>query len=159
MSHYFPTPLARDGRGRSADSREGAPGLPDTVTMLPTPGAADATGGGTNPDQRAATGHHVQIIDAALGMAESWGKYAGAIARAEHAVGRPAPSPTELNRNNKPRLNAAFAEWMMMLPAGHVTDPAIGLSRSDQLKAIGNGVCPPQAYAAIMRLVDIAREH
>ncbi|AMS02997.1 DNA methylase [Gordonia phage Phinally] len=159
VSHYFPTPLARDSRGRSADSREGAPGLPDTVSLLPTPGAADATGGGPDPEGRAASGHHVQIIDAALGMSSSWGKYAAAIARAEQAIGRPAPPPTELNRNQKPRLNAAFAEWMMMLPAGHVTDPAIGLSRSDQLKAIGNGVCPPQAYAAIVQLIDIAREY
>jgi DNA (cytosine-5)-methyltransferase 1 len=37
---------------------------------------------------------------------------------------------------------------MMGLPAGHVTDPAIGISRAHQLKAIGNGVCPQQAIAA-----------
>lgn len=44
----------------------------------------------------------------------------------------------------------------MMLPAGHVTDPAIGLSRSEQLKAIGNGVCPPQAAHALRMLLQIA---
>lgn len=65
---------------------------------------------------------------------------------------RPAAAPTELNGNGKPRLNAAFAEWMMGLPAGHVTDPAIGLPRTAQLKAIGNGVCPPQAVAALHQL-------
>ena len=37
----------------------------------------------------------------------------------------------------------------MGLPAGHVTDPAIGLSRGDQLKALGNGVVPQQATAAL----------
>ena len=76
-----------------------------------------------------------------------WGDYAPAIRRWERLT-RPAPSPTELNSNNRPRLNAAFGEWMMGLPAGHVTDPAIGISRAHQLKAIGNGVCPPQAVAA-----------
>ena len=43
-----------------------------------------------------------------------------------------------------------------MLPDGWVTDPAIGLSRNEQLKAIGNGVVPAQAYAALSMLVPIA---
>ena len=38
---------------------------------------------------------------------------------------------------------------MMGLPAGHVTDPAIGLSRNAQLKALGNGVVPAQARLAL----------
>jgi DNA (cytosine-5)-methyltransferase 1 len=42
---------------------------------------------------------------------------------------------------------------MMGLPAGHVTDLAIGISRAHQLKAIGNGVCPQQAVAAYASLV------
>lgn len=37
----------------------------------------------------------------------------------------------------------------MGLPAGHVTDPAIGLSYGAQLKALGNGVVPQQAAAAL----------
>ena len=37
----------------------------------------------------------------------------------------------------------------MGLPAGWVTDPAIGISRNDQLKALGNGVVPHQAALAI----------
>ncbi|MFJ5675016.1 hypothetical protein [Streptomyces sp. NPDC093097] len=44
---------------------------------------------------------------------------------------------------------------MMGLPAGHVT--AIpGLSRSAQLKALGNGVVPQQAEAAIRHLAGRA---
>ena len=66
------------------------------------------------------------------------------------------PSPTEMNSNNKPRLNAAFAEWMMGLPAGHVTRVP-GVSRAHQLKAIGNGVCPPQAVAAYASLLEGAQ--
>lgn len=54
----------------------------------------------------------------------------------------------------KPVLNPEFASWMMGLPAGHVTAPEIGLARADQLKAIGNGVCPQQAEAALLELLQ-----
>lgn len=83
----------------------------------------------------------------------NWGAYAPAVRRWER-VTRPAPAPTEPNKNGRPRLNAAFAEWMMGLPAGWVTDPAIGISRADQLKAIGNGVCPQQAIAAYSQILE-----
>ena len=81
-----------------------------------------------------------------------WGKYAPAVRRWERIVG-PAPAPTEPNTKGKPRLAAPFAEWMMGLPPGWVTDPAIGLTRSQQLKAIGNGVCPQQAQTALTHLL------
>jgi DNA (cytosine-5)-methyltransferase 1 len=38
---------------------------------------------------------------------------------------------------------------MMGLPDGWVADPAIGISRNEQLKACGNGVVPQQAMAAL----------
>lgn len=41
----------------------------------------------------------------------------------------------------------------MGLPAGHVTDPAIGLTRNEQLKALGNGVVPQQAALALTHLL------
>jgi len=85
-----------------------------------------------------------------------WGDYESAIRRAEAATGRPAPSPIEPNRNGNPRLSARFVEWMMMLPDGWITNPAIGLTRNEQLKAGGNGVVPPQAYAALSMLVPIS---
>ena len=66
---------------------------------------------------------------------------------------RPAPDPTQPNTKGKPQLAAAFAEWMMGLPEGWVTSPEIGLSRAQQLKAIGNGVCPQQAEAALRHLL------
>ena len=66
---------------------------------------------------------------------------------------RPAPAPTEPNLNGRPRLNAAFAEWMMGLPAGHVT--GVDIPRTAQLKAIGNGVCPQQAAAALEQLLAL----
>jgi DNA (cytosine-5)-methyltransferase 1 len=45
------------------------------------------------------------------------------------------------------RLNAKFVEYMMGLPDGWVTD--VGLSRSQQLKILGNGVVPQQAEYAL----------
>jgi len=47
----------------------------------------------------------------------------------------------------------------MGLPAGHVTDPAIGLTRNEQLKALGNGVVPQQAALATrLFLATVGRE-
>lgn len=45
------------------------------------------------------------------------------------------------------KLNAKFVEYMMGLPTGWVTD--LDLSRSQQLKMLGNGVVPQQAYYAL----------
>ena len=45
------------------------------------------------------------------------------------------------------KLNARFVEYMMGLPVGWVTD--LDLSRSQQLKMLGNGVVPQQAYYAL----------
>ncbi|MET0994721.1 MAG: hypothetical protein ABWY20_11885, partial [Mycobacterium sp.] len=76
-----------------------------------------------------------------------WGIYANAIRRWE-AVRGTAPSPVELTPKGTHRLSARFAEWMMGVPAGWITDVP-GVSRSDQLKACGNGVVPAQAVAAL----------
>jgi DNA (cytosine-5)-methyltransferase 1 len=70
-------------------------------------------------------------------------------------VTRPAPEPTEPNRNGNQRLAASFSEWMMGWPSQWVTDPAIGISRNDQLKIVGNGVCPQQAAAALRYLLEV----
>jgi len=86
-----------------------------------------------------------------------WGIYEPAIRRWE-AVRGAAPAPVELNSKGAPRLSARFAEWMMGLPAGWVTDPAIGISRNDQLKACGNGVVPQQATAALRDMLAAFNE-
>jgi DNA (cytosine-5)-methyltransferase 1 len=44
----------------------------------------------------------------------------------------------------------------MGLEPGHVTDPTIGLTRNEQLKALGNGVVPQQAALALTRLLTPA---
>lgn len=76
-----------------------------------------------------------------------WGEYEPAIRRWEHILGRPAPRPTDALG----RLSPAFVEWMMGLPAGHVTGVP-GIPRGAQLKALGNGVVPQQAAAALRLL-------
>ena len=47
------------------------------------------------------------------------------------------------------RLNPQLTEWMMGYPAGWVTDPAIGLTRPQQLKVCGNAVQPQTAALAL----------
>lgn len=48
------------------------------------------------------------------------------------------------------KLNAKFVEYMMGLPSGWVTD--LNFSRTQQLKMLGNGVVPQQAYYALQLL-------
>ena len=58
--------------------------------------------------------------------------------------------PNTLDSMN--RLNPQFVEYMMGLPKGWVTDT--DMSRTQQLKMLGNGVVPQQAYHAIELLMD-----
>jgi DNA (cytosine-5)-methyltransferase 1 len=125
----FSTPQARDHKGRPADGTKGG------------------------PNQRGSSGD--LMLPSAV---QDWREYATAIRRQEQAFGRPAPQPTEPGKNGQPRLSPAFVEWLMGLPAGHVTDVP-GISRNDQLKALGNGVVPQQAAVATqVFLTDLARE-
>lgn len=146
-------PSSTPACGRRQRDTAGSPGrtpVPE-LKVLPTPTASDGSGGGQHPDRRA--GHSRQLIDhSLLAGAERWGDYEPAIRRQEHITGRPAPSPTEPNTKGRPRLSAAFAEWLMGWPPGWVTNPALGLSRVDQLRLIGNGVIPHQIIAATQAL-------
>ena len=81
-----------------------------------------------------------------------FGPYGPAIVRWEHVVGRPAPDPTEPGRS-RPRLASRFVEWLMGLEDGHVT--GVGLTRNQELKALGNGVVPQQGAAALAHLHSI----
>ncbi|MCX5398478.1 DNA cytosine methyltransferase [Streptomyces sp. NBC_00102] len=81
-----------------------------------------------------------------------WGNYLPVIRRWERLTGVHAPAPTEIGPRGGIRVTAAFAEWLMGLSPQWVTGVP-GLTRGQQLKAIGNGVCPPQAYAAYRHLL------
>jgi len=72
----------------------------------------------------------------------TWGRFGPAIEGWERVLGRPAPDPTDTGR-----LSSRFVEWMMGLPLGYVTD--LGLSRTAELKLLGNGVVPQQGLLAL----------
>lgn len=77
-----------------------------------------------------------------------WQSYTATVHHWEAITGHPAPCPVD----DHGRLSPAFGEWMMGLPPGHVS-AVPGLSRSRRLKAIGNGVVPRQAAAALRLLL------
>ena len=122
-------------RPQPREQRDDQPG--DTVCVVP-PQTSLAGGSG----------------EAACGCAP-WGDYAPAIHRWELIIGRPAPAPTEpTGRDGARRLSVRAVEWMMGLPAGHVTGVP-GVKRSDQLRALGNGVVLLQAAAALRYLLAV----
>jgi len=155
-------PTTRDGKGRN--QRDDATCL--TGALLPTPSAA-------SPDSRrarhdggtySAGGYNRDQLGDVVAQGR-WAQYAPAIARWE-ALTRPAPSPTEpTGKAGAHRLSPAFVEWLMGLPAGWVTDPAIwdgwkpGAARNAQLKALGNGVVPQQGAAALRHLLEVRNAH
>jgi DNA (cytosine-5)-methyltransferase 1 len=115
--------------------------------------AADAPSLGRGEGWPESTGQQGRPGAAGRGL-QDWGRFAPAIARWEEATGRPAPWATD----DRSRLNPAFVEWMMGLPAGHVT-AVPGLTRTQQLKALGNGVVPQQAAAALRLLLERSTAH
>lgn len=162
--------LARGGAARAASDRGGTAADTGCGGLRPGPGlrtgepcrvgrgrpgdharpAATAdTEGQRRGEGRAEPAGQQGGSDAALGGRSDWGPYAPTIARWEAITGRPAPWATDA----RGRLAPAFVEWDMGLPAGHVT-AVPGLSRTRQLKALGNGVVPQQGAAALRLLLD-----
>lgn len=120
----------------------------ETLALLPTPtaNAAKQAAG----DRGAKDDHNLWAV---VNRPE-FGAYGPAITRWERATGRPAPPPTDTSRTGRPRLSSRFVEWMMGLPEGWVT--GVGLSRSLELRALGNGVVPLQAAIALICLLNTA---
>ena len=155
ITDLLPTPRRSDGDG-GANPLSRAERMDDVETriirLLQTPSSAD--GGGGHLNRSGARSDEPLLPGQAREMhGQQWGKYAPAIHRWE-SVTRSAPSPTEPNTRGNPRLAAPFPEWMMGWPAGWVTEVP-GISRNDQLRIIGNGVCPQQAIAALRWLLRI----
>lgn len=125
----------------------GSSSLP--IEMLPTPTTQDAkNNGGPSQFDRNSLPLNTQVLTT------DWGKYEPAIKRWEQITNMPAPAPTKPDgKDGNHRLSAEFTEWMMGLPAGWITDPEIGLTRNEQLKACGNGVVPQQAELALRTLL------
>lgn len=129
------------------------PKLLPTPTVLDSSNTRNATAGRSDPDSK----HHAGTTLCDVVYTGDFGMYEAAVRRWEPIIGRPAPPPTE-SSTGKPRLNPVFSEWMQGLPEGHVTDPEIGLNRTQQLKAIGNGVCPIQATRALRGLLATVQD-
>lgn len=160
IAQMLPTPTVADSRGShnatagrsvTASSKVNAGWtLSDVVydgqiqSMRPTPRASDADKGG--PNQQGSSG---DVMLPAAVQPGRFGRYAAAVRRHELAYGLAVPDPTEPGRNGKPRLSAAFPEWMMGLPAGWLTDV---VDRKAALRAAGNGVNPRQATYALSLL-------
>ena len=141
----LPTPKATNNENRSSEWANG-PNLLEAARLLPTP-TTTQRGPDANRDTRPNAGPNLH------NAVERWGDYAGAIARWESVIGRPAPEPTQTSTKGNPQLSAAFVEWLMGLPAGWVTDVP-GITRNESLKALGNGVVPQQATEALRIMLD-----
>ena len=176
--NFLPTPAVNDmGAGKdpeqfeqwrlrqkSADGRTAVHGkslyqeaLKTVAVNFPTPTAGDGAKASTNSDtsiRRIEAGRQPFLTDVVqakfLNSVVNWGKYEPAIRRWENLT-REVPEPT-VPHKDKRRLNPAFVEWMMGLPAGHVTGH--GLSAAKELKMLGNGVVPQQARSAVTQLME-----
>lgn len=142
------------GRAEPADAGDAAPGR---LRLLPTPKASDGPNGG--PNQRDASGRYYLPGQAvrldARWVSEDGTDFGPAIRRWEAIMGRPAPAPAAPGPRGGRQLTSAFTEWMMGLPAGHVT--GLGLPRAQELKILGNGVVPRHAQYAYGYLLGAHR--
>jgi len=145
------------GNAGPSRQRQRSRSIPDAggdESPTDTDGAA-----GSERDERETARRRVQHRDDVAGSrvrrdAVDWGKYGAAIARWERILGRAAPDPTIVGANGRPRLSPLFVEWMMGLDLGHVTGH--GLRPAQELKALGNGVCPQQAHLALRMILGRA---
>jgi DNA (cytosine-5)-methyltransferase 1 len=153
--NLFPTPRATRG-GSNTEIAYGLggersdEGRPQGEVLLPTPTASEGEKGGPNQ----AHGNGDRTLSGTAASLTIWGPYEAAVRRWGTVLGRPAPAPVRHDgRDGKARLNPELPEWMMGWPEGWVTDPDIGLTRAEQLKAAGNGVVPQQAVLALTELL------
>ncbi|SUO93998.1 DNA cytosine methyltransferase [Streptomyces sp. S399] len=170
----LPTPVAADARGTANFRADGTPygtGYGHTLTdavrsLLPTPAARDWKSGASNLLGRNSRPLNEVVVnllaeinrDVGQWIASDGTDYGPAIRRWEQRTGRPAPCPTEPGTRGNRRLAPAFAEWLMGLPAGWVTDVA-DIPRKEQLRILGNGVVPQQALHAYTTLLGLHTTH
>lgn len=164
----LPSPRTSDATGPGGHG-DGGLDLRTAVALLPTPRVSSERTGRSAVALSSSSPSLEQACELARGVIPReivgldppdswslvpgpWGRYAAAVARHETVFGRPAPAATDA----KGRLSPAFVEWMMMLPDGWVTGR--GLTRTAELRCLGNGVVPAQgatglqaAHAAVTR--------
>lgn len=127
-----------------------------------------SNGSAQHPDKRKAGGHGPTLEDEVCFLlnvspdaqqpddgphspAEWWNEFAPAVYRWETIRGTAAPVPVVRGPRGGIKLSPEFAEWLMGLDPGWVT-AVPGLSHSEKLARIGNGVVPHQAFAAFRHL-------
>lgn len=152
------------GGNEPANSGVEASGSARELSLIPTPTVADSRG-----TRNAAAGRRegakfnsgktltdfVSLLSDERWVSVDGVDYGPAIRRWEATLGRPAPVPTDAGKTGNRRIMPEFSEWMQGLPAGHVT-AVPDLPRKDQLRAIGNGVCPQHAALGIRLAHDRA---
>ena len=82
-----------------------------------------------------------------LRVGHGWGKYWPAVERWANTIGWWPPAA----RDTEHRLTPRFAEWLQGLEPGWITDVP-GITRTEAIKAAGNGVNPWQAMVALADL-------
>ena len=107
--------------------------------------AADTNSDACEKSRRA--DREISATDRGLQLGQDIGQ-----ARSKYRFSRSMERETIPNALDQGKLNAKFVEYMMGLPGGWVTD--LDLSRTQQLKMLGNGVVPQQAYYALELLND-----
>ena len=179
----LPTPTAADGRRGPDYAKAARPGAggDDLVTamarlwprdktekLLKTPTAnLSRNGAPQHPTKRKEGGHGPTLEDEVCFLlnvepgadyggdfspSEWWGDFAPAVRRWEVLTAQPAPVPVEYGPRGGLRLAPRMAEWLMGVPCGWVTKVP-GLDRGAQLKALGDGVVPQQAFSAFAHLM------
>ncbi len=126
--------------------------------LVPTPQARDHHGAQL-PELRRAAGHQVNLNDVALALAvnwaqDGWGRYEPPVRRWEAISGTAAPFPALRGPGGRFRLSEAFTEWVMGVTGWVIGVP--GLPYYAQIRALGNGVVPRQAAAALRLLTEVA---
>ncbi|MFF5689585.1 DNA cytosine methyltransferase [Streptomyces albidoflavus] len=162
----FPSPVAADGTRGSHTYTRGNPTLLGAVRLLPTPAARDWKSGASNLLGRNSRPLNEVVVNLLAETSHDVGQwtasdgtdYGPAVRRWEQRTGRPAPCPTEPGTRGNRRLAPAFAEWLMGLPTGWVTDVA-DIPRKEQLRTLGNGVVPQQALHAYTTLLGLHTTH
>ena len=123
----LPTPISRDWKDSQAEHKRNGEVQKDTVARV--------------------------IFNSGEYQNGSWGIYQTAVDRWEKVTGYPAPAATvDDGRNGFTRYSPKFAEWLMGLQPGYVTD--VGLTRREAFTCIGNGVVPQQAEMALRYLLE-----
>jgi DNA (cytosine-5)-methyltransferase 1 len=124
------------------------------LTLLPTPAARDYRSGRSHLIGQNARPLNEIAVMRLTGDGDPWREFGPAVRHWERLSGRLAPAPAVQGARGARVLNPALPEWMMGLPLGFVT-AVPGLTRTDQIKLLGNGVCPPQGAWAVRALLSI----